>query len=215
MSPGAVLIRSTVSEVAQPRTSSQPNVHILFFGDRSEFGGFDDPIKAMGIDCIEVSVGKYMIPKVAKAFGDLFELVLRNEKLGESSCQLTEVNAAILRLLSQTKPQFVIGKAAETRTSTPAHDVIKSPAHKGLSDTNVAHRPRGWAEAAAPAAPKPVGRVECGQVNVSSGLTRKLMSRLSRSALSERLDERDVLAGEQSDCQCRRSAGRPRPYTAL
>jgi hydroxymethylpyrimidine pyrophosphatase-like HAD family hydrolase len=44
---------------------------ILFFGDRLEPGGNDYPIKAMGIDCIEVRGGNGTISKVTKAFGDL------------------------------------------------------------------------------------------------------------------------------------------------
>jgi len=44
---------------------------ILFFGDRLEPGGNDYPIKAMGIDCIEVHGSEDTISKVTKAFGDL------------------------------------------------------------------------------------------------------------------------------------------------
>ena len=43
---------------------------ILFFGDRLDSRGNDFPIKAMGIDCIEVHGGD-TISKVTKAFGDL------------------------------------------------------------------------------------------------------------------------------------------------
>jgi phosphomannomutase len=43
----------------------------LFFGDRLEPGGNDYPIKAMGIDCIEVHGCEDTISKVTKAFGDL------------------------------------------------------------------------------------------------------------------------------------------------
>lgn len=43
---------------------------ILFFGDRLDPQGNDYPIKAMGIDCIEVHGGN-AISKVTKAFGDL------------------------------------------------------------------------------------------------------------------------------------------------
>lgn len=44
---------------------------ILFFGDRLEPGGNDYPIKAMGIDCIEVHGWEDTISKVTKALGDL------------------------------------------------------------------------------------------------------------------------------------------------
>ena len=44
---------------------------ILFFGDRLDPEGNDYPIKAMGIDCIEVHGAGDTISKVAKAFGDL------------------------------------------------------------------------------------------------------------------------------------------------
>jgi phosphomannomutase len=44
---------------------------ILFFGDRLDPGGNDYPIKAMGIDCIEVHGWSDTISKVTKAFGDL------------------------------------------------------------------------------------------------------------------------------------------------
>ena len=44
---------------------------ILFFGDRLDPGGNDYPIRAMGIDCIEVHGGSDTISKVTTAFGDL------------------------------------------------------------------------------------------------------------------------------------------------
>ena len=44
---------------------------ILFFGDRLDSGGNDYPVKAMGIDCIEVHGSNDTISKVAKAFRDL------------------------------------------------------------------------------------------------------------------------------------------------
>ena len=44
---------------------------ILFFGDRLDPDGNDYPIKAMGIDCIEVHGWRDTISKVTKAFGDL------------------------------------------------------------------------------------------------------------------------------------------------
>jgi phosphomannomutase len=44
---------------------------ILFFGDRLDPGGNDYPIKAMGIECIEVRGWEDTISKVAHALGDL------------------------------------------------------------------------------------------------------------------------------------------------
>jgi hypothetical protein len=44
---------------------------ILFFGDRLDPGGNDYPIKAMGIDCIEVQGWEDTISKVANALGDI------------------------------------------------------------------------------------------------------------------------------------------------
>jgi phosphomannomutase len=43
---------------------------ILFFGDRLDPGGNDYPIKAMGIDCIEVHSWEDTISKVTNALGD-------------------------------------------------------------------------------------------------------------------------------------------------
>ncbi|MCV7180137.1 HAD hydrolase family protein [Mycolicibacterium sphagni] len=42
---------------------------ILFFGDRLDLGGNDYPVKAMGIDCIEVLGWEDTISKVANTFG--------------------------------------------------------------------------------------------------------------------------------------------------
>jgi hypothetical protein len=44
---------------------------IVFFGDRLDPEGNDYPIKAMGIDCIEVHGGSDTISKVTRVFGDL------------------------------------------------------------------------------------------------------------------------------------------------
>jgi len=44
---------------------------ILFFGDRLDPGGNDYPIKAMGIDCIEVHGWEDTISSVTKALGEL------------------------------------------------------------------------------------------------------------------------------------------------
>ena len=44
---------------------------ILFFGDRLDPGGNDYPIKAMGIDCIEVRGWEDTISNVTNALGDL------------------------------------------------------------------------------------------------------------------------------------------------
>ena len=44
---------------------------ILFFGDRLDPGGNDYPIKAMGIDCIEVHGWEDTISNVTKALGEL------------------------------------------------------------------------------------------------------------------------------------------------
>lgn len=43
---------------------------ILFFGDRLDPHGNDYPVRAMGIDCVEVRGGEDTIAKVAKAFDD-------------------------------------------------------------------------------------------------------------------------------------------------
>jgi len=51
---------------------------ILFFGDRLDPEGNDYPIKAMGIDCIEVHGGSDTVSKVTKAFSDLVNYFREN-----------------------------------------------------------------------------------------------------------------------------------------